>query len=76
MRQEFMAKYYFARQEGKDRASELVDLQRAVCQGWLEKLKPASSEPTSFNWLIYQYRVGQIKAVLAWLDFCQHEYEW
>jgi DNA-binding PadR family transcriptional regulator len=76
MRQEFIAKYYFSCQEGKEQARELIDLQRAACQGWLEKLEPTNREPTSFNWLIYQYRVGQIKAILAWLDTCQHEFEW
>jgi hypothetical protein len=71
-----MAKYYFARQEGKDWARELIDLQRTACQGWLETLKPAKSQPSSFNWLIYLYRIGQIKAVLAWLDACEQEFEW
>jgi hypothetical protein len=42
IRQEFMAKYYFARQEGKEMASKLVDMQRTVCQQWLEKFSPAN----------------------------------
>jgi PadR family transcriptional regulator AphA len=73
IRQEFMAKYYFARQEGKDQARKLIDLQRAACQGWLEKLSLESDKRSSFDALIYEYRIGQISAVLAWLDTCQKD---
>lgn len=68
MRQEFMAKIYFARQEGHERVNALVDAQRAVCQKWLESLSAEPVDPTSFKWLLRQYRIGQIKADLAWLD--------
>jgi DNA-binding PadR family transcriptional regulator len=68
MRQEFMAKYYFACQEGKEQARELIDLQRVSCQKWLEELNLGNIEQSSFEWFIYQFRIGQIKALLGWLD--------
>jgi DNA-binding PadR family transcriptional regulator len=68
MRQEFLAKYYFARQESESQASALRDLQRATCRGWLEVMKTKKVERDSFNWLIQQYRIGQIEAALTWLE--------
>lgn len=68
MRQEFMAKIYFARLEGKKQARLLIDAQRAACQKWLDSLSAQAVEPGSFNWLVRQYRIGQISAELAWLE--------
>jgi PadR family transcriptional regulator AphA len=68
IRQEFMVKYYFARQEGSEQARALVDLQRVICRGWLETMKAEKIDHVSFNWQIQQYRIGQIKAALAWLE--------
>lgn len=70
IRQEFMAKYYFARQEGKEQLIRLIDVQRIACQQWLENFKVKKAEYSSFKWRIYQYRAGQIKAALEWLDTC------
>jgi len=70
MRQEFMAKYYFARQGGKEQTRLLLDTQRATCRQWLETFKAKKAQSSSFNWQIYQYRAGQIEAMLAWLDAC------
>lgn len=74
MRQEFMTKLYFARREGPEKVRPLIALQRATCQGWLKTLKSETVEPASFNWLIHQYRIGQIEAALAWLETCQQEF--
>lgn len=68
IRQELMAKLYFARREGSRQAQILLDAQRAACQKWLEALNAEPVEPTSFNWLLHKYRIGQIKATLDWLD--------
>ena len=71
MRQEFMAKYYFASQEGNEKTAELVRSQQTVCLKWLEKLNYPKVKPSPFSQTIYRYRSGQIQAILAWLDSCQ-----
>ncbi len=68
MRQEFMAKIYFARKEGQELGGLLIDAQRAACQKWLESLSSEAVEQGSFKWLLRQYRIGQIQAEIAWLD--------
>jgi len=67
IRQEFMAKYYFARQDGKKPTCNLLEMQSAVCQKWLEALKEEKFEPSSIKWLVTKYRIGQISAALTWL---------
>lgn len=68
IRQEFMAKFFFACREGEDQARILVDAQRDACQYWLDSLSAEAVEPSSFQWYLRQYRIGQIKAELDWLD--------
>jgi PadR family transcriptional regulator, regulatory protein AphA len=71
MRQEFMAKLYFARLDEKELVRKLVNSQRAVCQQWLDKMKVEKTKSSEFNKLIYQYRLGQIEAALVWLEVCE-----
>ncbi|MCX6081355.1 MAG: PadR family transcriptional regulator [Chloroflexi bacterium] len=68
VRQEFIAKYYFARREGESQARILIDSQRAICREWLEMMKAGKKDQASFSWLIQQYRIGQIEAALTWLE--------
>lgn len=70
MRQEFMVKLFFAKREGQQKASALIDNQLAVCRHWLEKHQEqgASSPAESFNQAVQQYRLGQIQAHLTWLE--------
>jgi len=75
MRLEFLVKFYFALAQGQKTALDLVKKQKTVCNDWLvnhqEMLKETSDQDT-FNELIFQYRTGQIKAMLAWLEACEH----
>jgi PadR family transcriptional regulator, regulatory protein AphA len=73
MRQEFMAKYYFAVQEGAQVPQTLLNAQRDTCQQWLKKMELENTEPLSFQWQVRQYRQGQIKAALDWLDNCEEQ---
>jgi PadR family transcriptional regulator, regulatory protein AphA len=73
-RLEFLAKLYFATQVGANATRELLDQQRAACQGWIRDLETqgAASDPERpFERLIYQFRVTQIEAILRWLDTCE-----
>ncbi len=69
IRQEFLAKLYFVSKENADMARQLIDKQRSVCQRWLAEFKTqiTASEPQSYRWVLYQYRLGQIEALLQWL---------
>ena len=73
MRQEFMAKYYFARLEGQAQVKVLIETQRAACLQWLETLHTEQAIPSAFSQGVYRYRLGQMQAALAWLDTCQQE---
>ena len=73
-RLEFLAKLYFAAQVSVDATRELLDQQRAACQGWIGGLEAqvAASDPERpFERLIYEFRVTQIEAILRWLDACE-----
>lgn len=71
-RQEFLAKLYFAQQDGPGTIAELAETQRVTCQDWLAELesRAAAAEPRSYDWLVLQFRAGQVQAILAWLDTC------
>jgi PadR family transcriptional regulator AphA len=70
IRQEFLAKLYFAQRENnKYMLQELIGRQRVVCQNWMDEFKKqlSASEPTSYRWTMYQYRLGQTESILTWL---------
>lgn len=69
IRQEFLAKLFFL-QEDKQAARLLVERQRETCQHWLADFqrRSANSEPGTFSWTTYQYRLKHIEATLSWLE--------
>lgn len=74
MRQEFMAKLYFAAQIDAPAAVALIRRQRQKCQAWLALSEEQAASFTAaqrFEWLLYQFRHGQIEAMLQWLDRCE-----
>ncbi len=68
IRQEFMAKLFFARHDGRISVKTLIDEQRNTCLKWLEKIRQRGNHSTAFNQMVCQYRVGQIEAMLVWLE--------
>lgn len=73
LRQEFMAKLYFAQREGAETVSTLIQRQREACREWQRGFQSqladiAASEP--LDGLVVQFRLGQVEAILAWLDRC------
>jgi DNA-binding PadR family transcriptional regulator len=73
-RLDFLAKLYFARQEGDAVAQTLLDRQQSACQDWLTEQQSraeglANSRP--FDWLVHEFRISQVKAMLNWLDTCR-----
>jgi PadR family transcriptional regulator AphA len=73
IRLDFLAKFYFARREGAKTATTLISNQREACQDWLaeQRLIAKAQAAASDEWLISQFRIGQIKATLGWLDQCE-----
>lgn len=76
MRQEFLAKLYFAHISGSETSKRLITEQTNQCMEWLSSLEQhfsKASEKQFFNKIIFQYRISQVKAMLEWLDYCLRE---
>jgi DNA-binding PadR family transcriptional regulator len=73
-RLEFLAKLYFAAQEGETAVGTLISRQRAACHAWvadLERQVQAISPEHPFERLVLQFRASQLEAILSWLDTCE-----
>jgi DNA-binding PadR family transcriptional regulator len=73
-RVEFLAKLFFARREGPAQAAALIDAQREACRAWLEAQSAqarALKKTQPYGWLVAEFRLGQIRAMLDWLDVCE-----
>ncbi|MBI3942613.1 MAG: helix-turn-helix transcriptional regulator [Chloroflexi bacterium] len=74
LRLDFLAKFYFARREGSAVALKLIAGQRAASASWLEVQQAqavAMQESHPYEWLVCRFRIGQIQAILDWLDTCE-----
>lgn len=72
-RLEFLAKLYFASENEPTRALPLIDAQQAACREWLVDLRAQAmllQTERDYDWLVLQFRIGQLEAILAWLDVC------
>jgi len=77
MRQEFLAKLIIARRYGPSAALELIRAQQQACQRWLKQLNTdfPPNDPEHFNtWLVDDYRIHRLKAILNWLDLCERKF--
>ncbi len=73
-RLDFLAKLYFARQEGDAVAQKLLDRQQTACQDWLTEQQARAEglvDSRPFDWLVHQFRISQITAMLDWLNTCR-----
>jgi PadR family transcriptional regulator, regulatory protein AphA len=72
-RLEFLAKLYFASQNDLATAGTLIRHQQAECRAWLYDLRAQAAkleDTRRYDWLVLQFRIGQIESILAWLDLC------
>lgn len=74
LRLDFLAKLYFAQLEGPEVVARLIERQRVACRDWLRQQEEETgglrhSQP--YDWLVHKFRMGQIEAMLTWLDTCQ-----
>jgi len=73
MRQDFLARLYFAIPQGRPAVQALVAQQRQTCLEWLEldlRLLRRLSPHQVYESLVYRFRIHQTEAMLAWLDEC------
>jgi PadR family transcriptional regulator AphA len=75
MRQEFLARLYFARRESPPAARELILRQVGVCREWLRRLQSgmAAAPAGSYERLVLEFRLVQVQGFLFWLDLCMKE---
>jgi len=67
----FLSKLFFVIREDHELAKDLVTNQVEVCQSWLDNLERQHKnlEKTEFiNSQVFLFRIGQIKAMLDWLN--------
>ena len=77
MRQEFLAKLYFAQKSGAEAGLELIEEQKTVCGEWLASLQisyTTTRDEQRYERMIFQYRISQTQAMLEWLDYCRAEF--
>lgn len=77
IRLDFLVKFYFAQMEGVDVALRLVEQQRLSCQNWLTQQQAVATALIAeqpFEQLVNQFRIGQIEAMLLWLESCEQTY--
>lgn len=75
LRLEFLVKLYFARRQGAAVAALLLAAQREQCHAWLvteqEIITKEVTNDRQYSRLVHQFRLGQIQAMLNWLDHCE-----
>ena len=74
MRLIFHARLYFALDQGKNAAFELIDEQQHECQQWIERMQIQAEKFMDIDFIakqIYLYRLGQVKAMISWLENCK-----
>jgi len=74
LRLDFLAKLYFARREGEEATRKLIEQQRVACRDWLAQEQTQAEhlrDSRPYDWLVHKFRMGQIQAMLTWLDTCQ-----
>jgi DNA-binding PadR family transcriptional regulator len=76
MRLVFHARLYFAIEQGEETAFKLIEAQRKECRMWSERMHSQLIEAKESGFIsehIVNYRIGQIEAMLVWLDRCEKD---
>jgi DNA-binding PadR family transcriptional regulator len=70
----FLSKLYFLIQGDQESANELIQNQIDICKGWLENLQNGHQALESGEYInsqVFLFRIGQIKAMIEWLNTCR-----
>jgi PadR family transcriptional regulator, regulatory protein AphA len=76
IRQDFLAKFFFARVNGEETARQVIDAQREVLERLQARIefKDDTLLPTqTYEKQVYLFRLKQIQAFITWLDACMSE---
>ncbi len=76
LRQEFLARLYFARCAGDETARGLIAAQTQRCQVWAGRLEArlnAEAPEAHFPRSVHAFRLHQVRAALAWLTELEGE---
>jgi DNA-binding PadR family transcriptional regulator len=71
----FMSKLYFTLKESLETSQNLIYAQLEVCQTWLDNLEEGYKNQAQDGFItkqVYQFRIGQIKAMILWLENCRN----
>lgn len=71
MRQDFLARLYFATQTSPEAAAQRIHQQQATCREWLPGLQErvlGMREDQYLERIVYNFRATQITGMLAWLS--------
>ncbi|HZW02552.1 MAG TPA: PadR family transcriptional regulator [Anaerolineaceae bacterium] len=77
MRQDFLARLYFAQQVSDSLVRALIQQQGLVCQGWLHSLErelATFTDRRDYQMSVCQFRVEQVRAMITWLDWVWESY--
>jgi len=67
----FLSKLFFVLNKNRELAVDLAGKQIEVCQGWLENMerqKENLENDEYINSQVFLFRIGQIKAMIVWLE--------
>jgi DNA-binding PadR family transcriptional regulator len=70
MRQEFLARLYFARFNSPDAVQALILAQEAACQSWLARFDQTLAglnDDQAYERAVCRFRMEQVRAMLTWL---------
>ncbi len=76
LRQEFLARLYFARCAGDETARGLIAAQTQCCLVWAGRLQArlnAEAPEAHFSRSVYAFRLHQVQAALTWLNELEGE---
>jgi PadR family transcriptional regulator AphA len=70
LRVEFLAKLYFLRALGLKGLEKLIAAQEVICRERIARLEQEADEcePQDFDRFVFDFRLRQIEAILAWLE--------
>jgi PadR family transcriptional regulator, regulatory protein AphA len=71
MRQDFLARLYFASQTSAQAAAHLIHQQQVECRDWLHGLQQREQdlgEDRFYERIVYDFRITQITGMLEWLS--------
>jgi DNA-binding PadR family transcriptional regulator len=76
MRQDFLARLYFASQTGLPAALTLIEQQKQVCLQWRKGMQAeyeAAAAAATYDRFVLSFRLSQVQSMLDWLESCARE---